>query len=238
MIGSLDKTFSWPKPCYLNYTAVTFAYYMPVSQWGWGGCKKNSVSCKLPTRPNMSTEFNYWGYTKAGLTQDLLLAILHKPAANSHYELETFPTYGILIELLEFATNLGSKIHGLSMSRILKICIDTLYPASTITCPNWLECAIRIIALPIENKTTSMAILTGNGNQKFKVRISDTTVVIYRSHGIGIGTGVQGGQAPSPNFTLETLLIFMLKRRSPRSRCILRSATQNATSYAYAWYIQ
>jgi len=84
----------------------------------------------------MSTEFNYWGYTKAGLTQDLLLAILHKPAANSHYELETFPTYGILIELLEFATNLGSKIHGLSMSRILKICIDTLYPASTITRPD------------------------------------------------------------------------------------------------------
>ena len=84
----------------------------------------------------MSTEFNYWGYTKAGLTQDLLLAILHKPAANSHYELETFPTYGILIELLEFATNLGSKIHGLSMSRILKICIDTLYFTSTITRPD------------------------------------------------------------------------------------------------------
>ena len=78
----------------------------------------------------MDTEFSYWGYaTKAGLTQDLLLAILHKPAANSHYELGTFPTYGIFIELLEFATNLGSTIHGLSTSRILKIWIDTLYPA-------------------------------------------------------------------------------------------------------------
>ena len=42
----------------------------------------------LPTRPSMSIEFSYWGYsTKAGLTQDLILTILHKPAANSHYEL-------------------------------------------------------------------------------------------------------------------------------------------------------
>ena len=101
----------------------------------------------------MSTEFSYWGYaTKAGLTQDLLLAILHKPAANSHYELGTFPTYGILIELLEFATNLGSTIHGLSTSRILKIWIDTLYPACAITRPDRLERAIRRIALPIERK--------------------------------------------------------------------------------------
>ena len=107
----------------------------------------------LPTRPNMSTEFSYWGYaTKAGLTQDLQLAILHKPAANSYYELGTFPMYGILIELLEFATNLGSRIHGLSTSRILKIWIDTLYPACAITCPDRLERAIRRIALPIERK--------------------------------------------------------------------------------------
>ena len=110
----------------------------------------------LPTTPNMSTEFSYWGYaTKAGLTQDLLLVILHKPAANFHYELGTFPTYGILIELLEFATNLGSTIHGLSTNRILKFWIDTLYPACAITRPDRLECAIRRIALPIERTRQS-----------------------------------------------------------------------------------
>ena len=48
---------------------------------------------------------------------DLLLAILLKPAANSHYELGTFPTYGILIELLEFATNLRSTIHIVGIIR-------------------------------------------------------------------------------------------------------------------------
>jgi len=101
----------------------------------------------------MSTEFSYWGYaTKSGLTQDLLLLILDKPAISSQYELETHPTYGILIELLEFATNLASTIHRLSTSVILKIWIDTLYPACAITRPDRLERAIRRIALPVERK--------------------------------------------------------------------------------------
>ena len=137
----------------------------------------------------MSTEFSYWGYaTKGGLTQDLLLAILHKPAANSHYELETFPTYGILIELLEFATYLGSTIHGLNTSAILKIWIDTLYPACAITRPDRLERSIRRIALPIERKREQDN-LHGYLDRKWKPKIhqskdSDTNVVINHSHSI------------------------------------------------------
>ena len=136
----------------------------------------------------MSIEFSYWGYaTKCGLTQDLLLAILHKPAGNSHYELETFPTYGILIELLEFATNLGSTIHGLSTSAILKIWIDTLYPACAITRPDRLERSIRRIALPIERKREQDNLhgyLDRKWNQKFiKVRIFTTNHIVYpRKH--------------------------------------------------------
>ena len=143
----------------------------------------------------MTTEFSYWGYaTKCGLTQDLLLAILHKlPAGNSHYELETFPTYGILIELLEFATNLGSTIHGLSTSAILKIWIDTLYPAWAITRPDRLERSIRRIALPIERKREQEN-LHGYLDRKWKPKIhqskdfytpllSSTTHIVYpRKH--------------------------------------------------------
>ena len=119
----------------------------------------------------MSIEFSYWRYaTKCRLTQHLLLAILHKPAGNSHYELETFPTYGILIELLEFATNFGSTIHGLSTSAILKIWIDTLYPACAITRPDRLECSIRRIALPIERKREQEN-LHGYLDRKWKPKI-------------------------------------------------------------------
>lgn len=113
---------------------------------------QNYFFCYLPDQIWVLNSATGDTQLKAGLTQDLLLAILHKPAANSHYELGTFPTYGILIELLEFATNLGSTIHGLSTSRILKIWIDTLYPACAITRPDRLERAIRRIALPIERK--------------------------------------------------------------------------------------
>ena len=89
----------------------------------------------------MSTEFSYWGYlTKGGLTQDLLLAILHKPAAIT--PIMNLKHNGVLIELLEFAMNLGSTVYGLSTSAILKIWIDTLYPACAITHPDRLESSI------------------------------------------------------------------------------------------------
>ena len=46
-----------------------------------------------------------------------------------------------------------------------------------------------------------------------------------------------GGPWPPQYFTLETLLIFMLQRRSPRSRCILLSPPppkkNGIASYAY-----
>ena len=107
-----------------------------------------------------TVQFGYWGKAqKAGITPDLLLNLLQvqeTTGLSTHPKLEPHPTFGILIELLEYAVELESLYRGISTKSVLKkIWIDHLYPACSLSRADRLERTIRNIAQPVQRIRSS-----------------------------------------------------------------------------------
>ena len=72
-----------------------------------------------------TVQFGYWGKAqKAGITPNLLLNLLkvqETTGLSTQPKLEPHPTFGILIELLEYAVELESLYQGISTKSVLKM---------------------------------------------------------------------------------------------------------------------
>ena len=67
-----------------------------------------------------TVQFGYWGKAqKAGITPDLLnmLKVQETTGLSTYPKLEPHPTFGILIELLEYAVELESLYRGFPPSQ-------------------------------------------------------------------------------------------------------------------------
>ena len=104
---------------------------------------------------SLDYQFSPYGHaTKAGISDALLQDILlDNPAADfgATQSLHTYPTTGILVDLLQHAVHL-STTSGQATSKILKKWIDVLYPACQISRWDRLERRVRSLALPVHRK--------------------------------------------------------------------------------------
>ena len=119
-----------------------------------------------------TVQFDYWGKAqKAGITPDLLLNLLQvqeTTGLSTHSKLEPHPTFGILIELLEYAVELESLYRGISTKSVQKIWIDHLYPACSLSRADHLERNIRNIAQPVQCIRSSSTNNSQYLNRKWK----------------------------------------------------------------------
>ena len=100
----------------------------------------------------MASNISPWSYIfAAGISESMLLDIAgEKPVDLPN--LPDFPSYGILVEMLNFAVTVSSSTH-FSTSQLLIVWVHTLFPKCSVSRPWRLESAIRRIALPVERKS-------------------------------------------------------------------------------------
>ena len=117
--------------------------------------------------------FSPYGHAKkAGISEALLLDILLDNSAADFgiiQSLQTYPTTGILLDLLEHAVHC-STISGPSTGKILKKWVDVLYPACHISQWDRLERRVRSLALPVHRKDTTGTELDEYLNRLWKPR--------------------------------------------------------------------
>ena len=130
-----------------------------------------------------TVQFGYWGKAqKAGITPDLLLNLLQvqeTTGQSTHPKLEPHPTFGILIELLEYAVELESLYRGISTKSVLKIWIDHLYPACSLSRADRLERTIRNIAQPVQRIRSSSTNNSEYLNRKWKPKTTFQPGITY-----------------------------------------------------------
>ena len=118
-------------------------------------------------------QFCPYGHAKkAGISEALLLDILLDNSAADFgiiQSLQTYPTTGILLDLLEHAVH-HSTISGPSTGKILKKWVDVLYPACHISRWDRLERRVRSLALPVHRKDTTGTELDEYLNRLWKPR--------------------------------------------------------------------
>ena len=83
--------------------------------------------------------------------------------------LQTYPTTGILLDLLEHAVHV-STVTGPSTGKILKKWVDVLYPACQISRWDWLARRVWSLALPVQRKDTTGIALEEYLNRIWKPR--------------------------------------------------------------------
>ena len=87
--------------------------------------------------------------------------------------LQTYPTTGILLDLLEHAVH-HSTISGPSTGKILKKWVDVLYPACHTSRWDRLEGRVRSLVLPVHRKDTTGTELDEYFNRLWKPRNTST----------------------------------------------------------------
>ena len=104
-------------------------------------------------------QFSLYGHAKkAGISETFLLDILRDNSAadfGATRSLQTYPTTGILLDLLEHAV-LVSTVTGPSTGKILKRWVDVLYPACRISRWDRLERRVRSLALYLCRERTPL----------------------------------------------------------------------------------
>ena len=126
------------------------------------GCNINNHELHFQTYRSFMASFDYqfspYGHAKkAGISETFLLDILRDNSAadfGATRSFQTYPTTGILLDLLEHAVHV-STVTGPSTGKILKKWVDVLYPACRISRWDRLERRVRSLALPVQRKDTT-----------------------------------------------------------------------------------
>ena len=102
----------------------------------------NNVQVLTHSQDVTGTDNSQWGMLKAlGKTENHLLSIVGNNFTEKVPDVEA-PTYGVLIELYHISQSIASEIKR-RPNRLLKLFVDTLFPASTVTRADRLERKIR-----------------------------------------------------------------------------------------------